>query len=82
MTLLLLYRSGYIVGKYISIEMLIEMTKDTYCDVMQQSGIGWHEAKNDYLPFVEYYLCIVLNAFREFSSRVELPTIKGGHVRL
>ena len=77
LTLLLLYRSGYIVGKYISIEMLIEKTKDTYYDVLQQSGIGWHEAENDYLPFVEYYLGIVLNAYREFSSRVQLLTTKG-----
>lgn len=77
LTLLLLYRSGYIVGKYISIEMLIEKTKDTYYDVLQQSGAGWHESENDYLPFVEYYLGIVLNAYREFSSRVELLTTKG-----
>lgn len=77
LTLLLLYRSGYVVGKYISIEMLIEKTKDTYYDVLQQSGVGWHEAANDYLPFVEYYLGIVLNAYREFSSRVELLTTKG-----
>ena len=76
LTLLLLYRSGYIVGKYISIEMLIEKTKDTYYDVLQQSGIGWHEAENDYLPFVEYYLGIILNAYRDFSSRVELLTTK------
>ena len=77
LTLLLLYRSGYIVGKYISIEMLIEKTKDTYYDVLQQSGVDWHEAENDYLPFVEYYLGIVLNAYREFSNRVELLTTKG-----
>jgi len=77
LTLLLLYRSGYIVGKYISIEMLIEKTKDTYYDVLQQSGVGWHESQNDYLPFVEYYLGIVLNAYREFSSRVELLATKG-----
>jgi len=77
LTLLLLYRSGYIVGKYISIEMLIEKTKDTYYDTLQQSGAGWHESENDYLPFVEYYLGIVLNAYREFSSRVELLMAKG-----
>ena len=77
LTLLLLYRSGYIMGKYISIEMLIEKTKDTYYHVLQQSGIGWHEAENDYLPFVEYYLGIVLNAYREFANRVELLTTKG-----
>ncbi len=77
LTLLLLYRAGYVVGKYISIETLIEKTKDTYYDVLQQSGIGWQESKNDYLPFLEYYLGIVLYAYREFSSRVELLTTKG-----
>ena len=77
LTLLLLYRSGYVVGKYISIEMLIEKTKDTYYDVLQQSGIGWHKSENNYLHFVEYYLGIVLNAYREFSNRVELLTTKG-----
>lgn len=77
LTLLLLYRSGYIVGKYISIEMMIEKTKNTYYDVLQLSGFGWHESENDYLPFVEYYLGIVLHAYREFSSRVELLTTKG-----
>lgn len=44
---------------------------------MQQSSIGWHETENDYLPFIEYYLGIVLNAYREFSSRVESLTTKG-----
>jgi Uncharacterized conserved protein len=77
LTLLLLYRSGYIVGKYISIEMLIEKTKETYYDVLQHSSTDWHDAQNDYLPFVEYYLGIVLNAYREFTSRVELLTTKG-----
>lgn len=77
LTLLLLYRSGYIVGKYISIEMLIEKTKDTYYDTLQQSGIGWHEERNNYLPFIEYYLGVVLNAYREFSNRVEWLTTKG-----
>ncbi len=77
LTLLLLYRSGYVVGKYISIEMLIEKTKETYYSVLRQSGIGWHESENDYVPFVEYYLGIILNAYREFSNRIELLTAKG-----
>ena len=77
LTLLLLYRSGYIVGKYISLEMLIEKTKETYYDVLQFSSTDWHEGKNDYLPFIEYYLGIVLNAYREFTNRVELLTTKG-----
>ena len=72
LTLLLLYRAGYIVGKYISLEMIIEKTKVTYYDVLQESSENWHEGKNDYLPFVRYTLGVILNACREFSSRIEL----------
>ncbi len=71
LTLLLLYRSGYIVGKFISIEMIIEKTKETYYDVLQDSSHQWHESKNCYLPFVKYYLEIVLSAYKDFSTRVE-----------
>ena len=77
LTLLLLYRSGYIVGKYISIEMLIEKTKDTYYDALQASSINWHEETNDYLPFVLYYLGVLLKAYREFASRIEYLSTKG-----
>lgn len=72
LTLLLLYKSGCIVGKYISLEMIIEATKDTYYDALQRSSQGWHEGANDYAPFVTYYLGIVLKAYREFESRVRL----------
>jgi Fic family protein len=77
LTLLLLYRCGYIVGKYISVEMLIEKTKDTYYDALQASSTNWHEGTNDYLPFVRYYLGVVLNAYREFASRIEYLSTKG-----
>ena len=71
LTLLLLYKSDYIVGKYISIEKLIEKTKDSYYEALQASSYGWHENENDYAPFVEYYLGIVIAAYREFSERVQ-----------
>ena len=71
LTLLLLYRAGYIVGKYISIEKLIEKTKKTYYDTLQESSVGWHEGANDYIPFTRYLLGVVLAAYREFSSRVQ-----------
>ena len=77
LTLLLLYRSGYIVGKYISIEMLIEKTKDTYYDALQASSAGWHDGTNDYIPFVSYTLGIIKNAYKTFSERVEHLTTKG-----
>lgn len=72
LTLLLLYRSEYIVGKYISIEKLIETTKENYYDALQKSSIGWHENTNDYVPFVKYMLSIILAAHREFASRVDV----------
>lgn len=77
LTLLLLYRAGYIVGKYISIEMLIEKTKDTYYDALQASSDGWHEGTNDYAPFVSYTLGIIKSAYKTFSERVEHLTTKG-----
>jgi len=72
LTLILLYRSGYIVGKYISIEMIIEKTKETYYEVLQDSSTGWYESKNSCLPFVKYYLEVIFSACKEFSARVEL----------
>lgn len=74
LTLLLLYQSGFIVGKYISIEKIIEESKETYYEVLQDSSINWHENENDYKPFVNYMLGVVVNAYKEFESRVELLT--------
>ena len=70
-TLLLFYKAGYIVGKYVSMEMLIEKTKETYYEALQASSTGWHEGENSYEPFVKYYLGIMLKAYNEFESRVE-----------
>ena len=71
LTLLTLYRAGYIVGKYISMEMLIEKSKETYYDVLMASSKGWHESANTYEPFTRYMLGIILAAYRDFNSRVE-----------
>jgi len=71
LTLLMLYKAGYIVGKYVGMEMLIEKTKETYYEALQASSIGWHESENTYEPFVKYYLGITLKAYNEFENRVE-----------
>lgn len=76
LTLLLLYRSGYIVGKYISIEKMISDSKETYYEALQASSYNWHEGNNDYVPFVSYMLGLILAAYRDFSSRVDLLTNK------
>ncbi|MFD0705437.1 Fic family protein [Alloscardovia venturai] len=72
LTLLLLYRSGYFVGKYVSIEKLIADNKETYYEVLYDSSMGWHEGKNNYEPFVSFMLGIIVAAYRDFSERVEL----------
>lgn len=77
LTLLLLYRSGYIVGKYISIEKLISDTKETYYEALQASSYNWHEGTNDYALFVTYMLGILVAAYRDLESRIELLTTKG-----
>ena len=77
LTLLLLYRSGYIVGKYISIEKVIEQSKETYYETLQQSSAGWHENQNDYTPFVRYMLGVIVAAYRDFSSRVQVLVTSG-----
>lgn len=70
LTLLLLYKSGYEVGKYISIEKQIEKTKDVYYDVLQKIDHGWHEGENDPTPFIKYMLQLVLACYKEFEERV------------
>lgn len=77
LTLLLLYKAGYIVGKYISIEKVIETSKDTYYEALQSSSQDWHEEKNDYAHFVRYMLGVILSACREFSERVKVLTTSG-----
>lgn len=77
LTLLLLYRAGYIVGKYISIEKLIETSKDSYYESLQLSSYDWHENTNNYEPFVKYTLGVIVAAYREFSSRVKIIAAEG-----
>lgn len=72
LTLLLLYKSGYLVGKYISIELLIEKTKQTYYETLQASSVGWLENNQDYTPFVHYLLGIILRAYEDFSERFDV----------
>ena len=70
LTLLLLYRQGYVVGKYISLERQIEQSKQTYYEVLRESSDGWNAGRNDPVPFLRYMLGTVIKAYREFESRV------------
>lgn len=74
LTLLLLYKSGYTVGKYISVEKQIEKTKDRYYDALEAAGFCWHEAKNNPTPFIRYMLQVILACYTEFEERVGLMT--------
>ena len=67
LTLLLLYKSGYNVGKYISVEKQIEKTKDIYYDTLEKADMGWHEEKNDATPFIKYMLQVILSCYTEFE---------------
>ncbi|WP_283171632.1 Fic family protein [Curtanaerobium respiraculi] len=70
LTLLLLYKAGYLVGKFVSVEMAIEKSKDTYYEALQASSSGWTEGASSYVPFARYMLGTVLACYRDFEDRV------------
>lgn len=72
LTTLLLYRSGYYVGKYISLEAKIAKNKDLYYNALYDSQIGWYENENDATPFIKYLLSTIVSAYNDFEERVEL----------
>ena len=76
LTTLLLYRSGFFVGKYISLESKIAKNKDLYYDALAQSQTGWHEGTEDVVPFIKYLLGTILAAYKEFEERVALVETK------
>ena len=72
LTTLLLYRSGFYVGKYISLEAKIAKSKDLYYDALNHSQHGWHEGTEDAVPFIKYILGTVLAAYRDFEDRFSI----------
>lgn len=72
LTTLLLYRAGYQVGKYISLENKIAKNKDLYYNALEASQSGWYESADDPTPFIKYLLCVILAAYRELDERLEL----------
>ena len=76
LTTLLLYRNGFYVGKYISLEAKIAKNKDLYYDALGRAQIGWHEGEEDVVPFIKYLLGTVLAAYRDFADRFALVEIK------
>ncbi len=76
LTTLLLYRNGFYVGKYISLEAKIAKNKDLYYDVLSQAQNGWHEGTEDAVPFIKYLLGTVLAAYKDFEDRFSLVETK------
>ena len=68
--LLQCYHSGFEVGRYISLERLIEQNKERYYETLKQSSKGWHEGKNDPWPYINYLLSILKMGCKEFESRM------------
>ena len=76
LTLLLLYKNGFFVGKYISLEMIIEETKDIYYEELQASSENWHSGTNNNLPFIKYMLSVIYKAYSECDERFKLISEK------
>jgi len=81
--LLQCYHLGYEVGRYISLERVIEENKDRYYETLEQSSQGWQEAKDDPWPYINYILYILKTAYREFEERVgQTPSPKGAKAEM
>ena len=76
LTTLLLYRNGFYVGRYISLEGKIAKNKDMYYDALSRSQDGWHEGTEDIIPFIKYMLGIILAAYKDFEDRMDLIGVK------
>ena len=82
LTTLLLYRAGYVVGRYVSLESKIEKTKECYYEALEKSDINWNSEENDITPFIKYMLGVVLAAYRDFEERVTLVEGKASAIEL
>lgn len=86
LTLMLLYHFGYEVGRYISLERIIEGSKEGYYETLETSSAGWHEGEHDVMPWLEYFWGTLIRAYREFEERVHrvstAPGAKTEQVRL
>ena len=76
LTTLLLYRNGFYVGRYISLEGKIAKNKDLYYDALSRSQDGWHEGTEDIIPFIKYMLGIILAAYKDFEDRMDMIGVK------
>jgi len=83
LTLLLLYRAGYEVGRYVSLEQIVEGSKESYYEALGLSSKRWHEGHHDLVPWAEYLLGTLLAAYREFEARVgTLSSVRGAKTEM
>lgn len=78
LTLLLLYEAGYQVGRYVSLERIIEESKESYYDALKASSQGWHDGQHAFAPWRDYLLGTIVAAYREMERRVDLVTVAPG----
>lgn len=76
LTLLLLYQAGYEVGRYVSLERVIEQSRETYYEALQASSGGWHDSTHDLRPWLDYFFGVIVASYKELEARV--GTITGG----
>jgi Fic family protein len=83
LTLLLLYRFGYEVGRYISLERVFEQSKVTYYEALEASSQDWHQGRHDVDPWLNYFWGVLIAAYREFEERVgTIQTARGSKTEL
>jgi Fic family protein len=83
LTLLVLYQHGYEVGRYISLERLIEESRDEYYEALRRSSVEWHAGRHDLLPWLNYFLTVLHRAYRLFEERAgQVPSPRGAKTAL
>lgn len=83
LTLLLLYQGGYEVGRYISLERVVEESKETYYEALEASSQAWHEGRHDPKPWMTYLWGVLIRTYREFEERVgSIRTGRGAKTEL
>ena len=78
LSLLLMYKNGFDISKYVSFEEQINLSKENYYEALRLSSIGWHENTNDYIPFMENFLFTLYLCYKELDKR--FVTLKSGKV--
>lgn len=68
--LLCCYHMEIEVGRYISLERLIEQNKDRYYETLKLSSEGWHEGKHDPWHYINFVCFILKSAYQEFEERL------------